>query len=119
MFLKNNKGSLIFSVFLILAWLFLYWFNRGDDYTEEYIKIPSVKDIYIFKEDNTYAPMRLDSLTEDKYFMRNYLFYFEEAIPTKKQIKPNEFDTAFYAIYEKQEINRLYKANRLIKIYRN
>ncbi|MDA7803055.1 hypothetical protein N8987_00575 [Crocinitomix sp.] len=49
--------------------------------------------------------------------MRNYQFLFADAIPKRGQIQNNEFDTVFYAVYQKEELKRLFKAGNLVHIY--
>lgn len=99
----------------MLAWLFLYFWKK--DATDDYLKKPAIGHVYIFHYDNLYEPMRLDSISSNQLFMRNYLFQFTDAIPERDQILANEFDLNFYAIYEKDEIFRLRKAGQLVKIY--
>ncbi len=97
-------------------WIVLRFFSK--DSTKYYINHPKQGDIYIFSDNENYAPMRLDSMDESKYFMRNYIFLFSEAIPRKKQIIDSEFDLNFYAIYEAEEINRLNLEGNIIIVYR-
>lgn len=100
---------------LLGLWFALFLFNS--DKTESYLKNPEKGQVYIFKEDEVYAPMRLDSITSDRLFMRNYQFLFSDAIPKRSQILEEEFDLNFYAIYEKGEMERLYEEGNLVKIY--
>ena len=115
-FLSNNRNSILFIGVLVVGWLVLFVFNA--DETEKYLHQPQKGDVYIFRENEIYAPMRLDSIGETTLYMRNYLFMFSDALPAQKQIIENEFDLEFYAIYERQEVKKLYKEERLVKIYR-
>ncbi|MDG1916087.1 MAG: hypothetical protein P8I55_16050 [Crocinitomix sp.] len=114
-FLKNNNRSILIITILIGGWLLLYFF-KGDD-TGKLIANPKVGMIYIFQEDEVYAPMRIDSIAEQQLYMRNYLFTFVDAVPKRKQIIAEEFDLNFYAIYEKREIRRLYEVGNIVKVY--
>lgn len=116
-FIRNNSSSIIFILVLFGSWVILYLINS--DKTEDYLKSPKVEDVYVFKEQNIYAPMLLDSISEDNYYMRNYLYHFADALPDQDEILLEEFDQSFYAIYEKGEIKRLFDISTLVKIYRN
>lgn len=100
---------------LLLILLLVKFLNR--DQTATLLASPQCGQIYIFHAENRYAPMRLDSISADQFFMRNYLFVFADAIPTKDQILSIEFDLEFMAIYEREELTRLYEEGRLVKIY--
>ncbi len=102
---------------MLLAWLVIYLLQSGK--TADYLNTPKRNDVYIFQEENKYAPMRIDSLTKTQVYMRSYTYYFEDAVPSDDQILANEFDTLLFAIYERAELKRLYNANQLVKIYRN
>jgi hypothetical protein len=114
-FLKNNNRSILIITILMGGWLLLYLF-KGDD-TDKLIENPKVGMIYIFQEDEIYAPMRIDSIAAQQLYMRNYLFTFVDAIPKRNQIIGEEFDLNFFAIYEKSEILRLYEAGNIVKAY--
>lgn len=115
-FLSKNSRSLLLISILLFGWLAVFMF-KGDG-TAELVAHPTVGTIYIFQEDEVYAPMRIDSISEEQLFMRNYLFLFTDAIPKQAQILNDEFDLNFYAIYEKGEIQRLFKEGNLVKAYR-
>ena len=76
-----------------------------------------ISKIYIFHEDNVYAPMRLDSIGNQQLYMRNYLYIFADAVPKKEQIIAEEFDLQIIVIYEQEELDRLYAEGILVKIY--
>lgn len=114
-FLSNNNRSILIISILIGAWLLLYFF-KGDN-TERLVLNPKVGVIYIFQEDEVYAPMRIDSIANNQLFMRNYIYLFSDAIPKRVQILSEEFDLNFYAIYETREIKRLYEVGNLVKAY--
>lgn len=102
--------GVVLGLFYILS-----WFNR--DQTTELFNHPESGQIYVLQEDNSYAVMQLDHVENDQYFFRNYLFIFQDAIPKREQILANEFDLNFMAIYEREEINRLYQSKRIVRIY--
>ena len=114
-FLSNNSGSLTMISILIGGWLLVYFFNT--DQTEKQLNHHKVGNIYILNEESLYAPMRLDSISDSKLFMRNYLFQFSDAVPERNQILDYEFDLDFYAIYDTTEMRRLYNEGGLVKIY--
>lgn len=114
-FLTKNSSSLLI-IAVLLGGLFILSLFGGDD-TARLIKEPKEGQIYIFEEDNVYAPMRIDSIGEQHVYMRNYLYFFTDAIPERDQILAQEFDLAFFAIYEQSELNRLFEEGQLVKIY--
>lgn len=114
-FLTQNKNSIILIVGLLLIWGLILFFNR--DQTSKLLAHPQVGQVYIFQEGEKFAPMRLDSIVDNKRFMRSYAFLFADAIPPREMILENEFDLQFFAIYEKSEIDRLYETGKLVRIY--
>jgi len=117
-FLQNNNRSILLIGIFIGVWVVLYFFNYSDKDTVNYLHNPTKGQIYIFEKDNVYAPMRLDSVSKTSLYLRNYMFTFVDAIPDRKQILSNEFDLNFYAIYQKEEMDRLYKEGNLVRIYK-
>jgi len=114
-FLKNNSRTLVIIGVVVALFYILSWFNR--DKTAEYFNDPESGQIYVLQEDNSFAVMQLEHLENDQYFFRNYLFIFQDAIPKRDQILAHEFDLNFMAIYEREEINRLYQSKRIVRIY--
>jgi hypothetical protein len=114
-FISNNSRSILIITILIGGWLVLYLFNADD--TEKLVDHPQVGQIYVFQEEDFFAPMRIDSVSEHHLYLRNYLYLFSDAVPKRSQILSNEFDLNFFAIYEKVEIRRLYGAGKLVKAY--
>lgn len=115
-FSKNSRSILIIGI-LIALWMIAFVFSRSNASVDGLLEKPKKGQIYIFQEGNHFAPMRLDSLSETELFMRNYQFLFADAIPKRGQIQNNEFDTVFYAVYQKEELKRLFKAGNLVHIY--
>mgnify|MGYP000601200935 CR=1 FL=1 len=114
-FLTKNSSSLLI-IAILLGGLFVLSLFSTDD-TARLVKEPKKGQIYIFEEDNVYAPMRIDSIGEKHIYMRNYLYFFADAIPARDQILAQEFDLAFFAIYERTELNSLFEEGKLVKIY--
>lgn len=114
-FLAQNKNSIILIGGLLLIWGIILFINR--DQTSKLLANPQVGQVYIFQEGEKFAPMRLDSIVDNKRFMRNYAYLFAESIPPREMILENEFDLQFFAIYEKSELDRLYETGTLIRIY--
>jgi hypothetical protein len=114
-FLAQNKNSIILIVGLLLIWGIILFINH--DQTSKLLAHPQVGQVYIFQEGEKFAPMRLDSISENKRYMRNYAYLFADAIPPKEMILANEFDLQFFAIYEKSELDRLYETGKLVHIY--
>ncbi|MFT5822508.1 MAG: hypothetical protein ACI8ZM_003764 [Crocinitomix sp.] len=114
-FITNNSRSILIISILVGGWLLLYFLN-GDD-TGKLVDHPKVGAVYIFQEEEVFAPMRIDSISDDHLFLRNYLYLFTDAVPKRSQIMADEFDLNFFAIYEKGEIQRLYTEGNLVKAY--
>ena len=112
---KNNRSILIISI-LLGGWILIY-FLKGDE-TEKLVNDPKVGVVYVFEEEGLFAPMRIDSVSEEHLFLRNYLYLFSDAVPKRNQILSHEFDLNFFAIYERKEIQRLYTEGNLVKAYR-
>ena len=115
-FYKNNSRSILIILTLLVVWLVLYLIQS--DKTDEYLGSPKTGDIYILTNDTIYAPMRLDRVEEDQFYMHNYNAIFKEALPKRNQILNIEFDTMFYAVYSKSEIQRLRTSGQITKVYR-
>lgn len=114
-FFKKNSSTLLIVGALLFLFVVVRWFGRDD--TAILLDHPQTGQIYIFHEDNLYAPMRLDSVGTSQLFFRNYIFLFADAVPAQEQILADEFDLQFMAIYEKTELIRLYQEGLLVKIY--
>ncbi|NOQ73730.1 MAG: hypothetical protein GQ574_17110 [Crocinitomix sp.] len=114
-FLTNNSRSILIISILIGGWLLLYFLNS--DNTEKLVNHPKVGGVYVFQEEELFAPMRIDSISDTHLYLRNYLYLFSDAVPKRNQILTDEFDLNFFAIYEKNEIRRLYDAGSLVKAY--
>lgn len=106
---------MLIIVALVSLLILVRLLNR--DQTKTWLSDPQVGQIYIFHADNVYAPMRLDSIRNQQLYMRNYLYIFADAVPKKDQIIAEEFDLQFMAIYEQEELDRLYHEGILVKIY--
>ncbi len=117
-FLSKNSRSLSIILILFLGWLILYIIGSRDN-TKHELEHPKVGQVYVFQDENFYAPMRLDSIGKDELFMRNYEFLFADAIPEREQILNQEFDSDFFAIYDRKEIENLYEEGRLVRIYKD
>ena len=114
---KNGRSITVISV-LLVGWLLVYFFGK-EDRTAALVQMPSPGHIYIFEEDNVFAPMRLDSVSDTKLYMRNYIYFFTDAIPERDQILDAEFDENFFAIYDRTEIKRLHQEGNIVFIYPN
>jgi hypothetical protein len=80
---------------------------------------PQAGDIYLFEASDTYFPVRVD-FVEDKYvYCNNSLYVFEDGLPEAEDMPADEFDYTFHHIYEKSEIQTLYKEQKIVKVYRN
>jgi hypothetical protein len=116
-FIQQNSRSLTIISILIAGWGLLY-FLQDKDRSEEYFAHPKMGDIYILKNGHQYAPIYLDSFSDNYFYMRNYNFLFEQAIPSEDQIMKSEFDFSLMAIYERDELLRLDSLGKLVRIYR-
>ena len=114
-FLRKNSSTLLIIGALVFLLILVRVLNR--DQTRNLLSDPQVGQIYIFHEDNVYAPMRLDSIGNQQLYMRNYLYIFADAVPKKEQIIAEELDLQIMAIYEQEELDRLYAEGILVKIY--
>ena len=116
-FFSSNSRSITIILIFVGLWVMVFVIGKWDNSVQRYINNPKKGQIYVFEEDNFFAPMRLDSVSENELFLRNYLFLFEDAIPKKSQISHSEFDTLFFAIYTKAEMIRLSEEGNLVHIY--
>lgn len=116
-FFKNNSRSIWIILSLIILWLLLKWISQQDDSVETFIDSPQKGQVYIMKENEVYAPMKIDSVSSSEIFMLNYEYIFKDAIPARKQIIDEEFDFKNHAVYAKDEIKRLANKEIIVKIY--
>lgn len=86
---------------------------------QAYIDNPAAGDIYLFEASDTYFPVRVDFIEEGYVYCNNSLYVFEDGQPELEDMPANEFDYAFHHIYEKSEIQKLYKEKKIVKVYRN
>jgi hypothetical protein len=114
-FLQKNKSTLLLLTAFGLGWLVIL-FLQSDD-TAELFKNPQKGQVYVLESNDEYAPLLLDSITQDTYFFYDYAFVFKGNLPTINQIQEVEFNTAFYAIYNRSELDRLYEEGKLVKIF--
>lgn len=114
-FYKKNTRTILVIAALAIIFLVAKWINS--DKTGYCLDHPAVGQVYIFNEENLYAPMLLDSIDDQQLYFRDYSFVFMDAIPKREQILDAEFDHSFFAIYDQVELNRLYKSKQLIRIY--
>lgn len=87
----------------------------NDDYI---IQNPQPGDIYVFEENSLYFPIMVDSVTVNQVYAVNSKFKFADAIPQKKDLPKADFDFSWFLIYEKKELERLYKEGNIVCVYR-
>lgn len=117
LFLQSNSRSIFVISFFLILWVIVYSIQEPSQ--KEKVQNPHVNDVYILNNEHVFAPMRIDSISTTHIYMRNYLYFFSDAIPKKSQLLTNEFETAFFAIYTKEELLRLNATGKIVRIYRN
>ena len=114
-FLQKNKSTLLLLFAFGLGWLIMLLLRS--DKTDELYKSPTKGQVYILQSQNEFAPMLLDSLSADVFYFFDYEYVFKGDIPKVSQIKQDEFNRSFYAIYKKTELDRLFNQGKIVKIY--
>lgn len=115
--MRKGTFPIVIVALLILTVVIAWWYNskRLDDFIEN----PEVGDIYILKDEDVYAPIKIDRIEENEIWMRNYLYMFAEAVPDRQQILDGEFDQSSHLIYKRSELERMYEEGKIVEIYRD
>jgi len=113
------RKYLPFIVLIIVALVVIFLWLKDSNRLKNYAENPRVGDIYIFQEDNVYAPVRIDKMENDQIWMLNYQYFFSEAVPDREQILDDEFDLNNHLIYEREELRRMFEQGRVAEIYRD
>lgn len=114
----NRKSVIVGFILLVAATLFVYWLQRPSD-IRDLVEKPAVGDIYVFEAGDIFAPMKVNRIEADQIVFYQYIYSFADAVPKRIQIRDDEWDEEYDAIYDRKEIKRLFKEGKIAIIYRD
>jgi hypothetical protein len=112
-----KKKVLIFTLTILVLFLAKFSFNY---FSFQYkFNNPLVNDIYIFKYEEEFQPMKIDKIDNNQIYFLSHKFKYTNSIPSIKQIKLDSFNDDFHFIYDSSELKKMKNEGRIIKILRD